>query len=155
MITHLNSEIKRRSLIRSPSKIFINGTGNDKRSKLLTPKNMNHNTHNFHDDGDTNVNQTLSETKVHFLTTSMSYIFRRKQRTDKAIYLPTKFSKTELFPADCPPTTAICGKSNVIWTPSCVKASCNLFTIGISCSIPVFPDIFRPEFALFSNQIRF
>lgn len=54
-------------------------------------------------------------------------------------YLPTKFSSTELLPADWPPTTAICGKSNCICTPSWVKASCNLFTIGINCSIPIFP----------------
>lgn len=60
----------------------------------------------------------------------------------KITHLPTKFSKTELFPADCPPTTAIWGKSNVKWTPNCVKASCNLFTIGISCSMPVLPAIF-------------
>lgn len=53
--------------------------------------------------------------------------------------LPTKFSKTELFPADCPPTTAICGKSSCIWTPNWVKASWSLFTIGINCSIPTFP----------------
>lgn len=56
-------------------------------------------------------------------------------------YLPTKFSKTELLPADWPPTTAICGKSSCMWTPNWVKASCNLFTIGISCSMPVFPAI--------------
>ena len=31
--------------------------------------------------------------------------------------LPTKFSKTDDFPADCPPTTAICGKSKDILTP--------------------------------------
>lgn len=51
-------------------------------------------------------------------------------------YLPTKFSKTELLPADCPPTTAIWGRSNVICTPRDVNASCNLFTIGIKLSIP-------------------
>lgn len=67
-------------------------------------------------------------------------------------YLPTKFSNTELFPADCPPTTAIWGKSSVIWTPSCVNASCNLFTIGISCSIPIFPAIFRPEYQIFTEE---
>lgn len=56
-------------------------------------------------------------------------------------HFPTKFSKTELFPADWPPTTAICGRSSCICTPSCVKASCNLLTIGINCSIPIFPDM--------------
>ena len=56
-------------------------------------------------------------------------------------YLPTKFSSTELFPALCPPTTAICGRSSCIWTPNCVKASWSLLTIGMSCSIPVFPAI--------------
>ena len=41
----------------------------------------------------------------------------RKRQCDKIVfnhksmYLPTKFSKTDDFPADCPPTTAICGKS--------------------------------------------
>lgn len=56
-------------------------------------------------------------------------------------HLPTKFSNTELFPADCPPTTAIWGRSSCICTPNCVKASCSLFTIGINCSIPMFPDM--------------
>lgn len=59
----------------------------------------------------------------------------------KKTYFPTKFSSTELFPADCPPTTAIWGKSSCIWTPSCVKASWSLFTIGIRFSIPKLPDI--------------
>ena len=31
--------------------------------------------------------------------------------------LPTKFSSTEDLPADCPPTTAICGRSRDIETP--------------------------------------
>lgn len=56
-------------------------------------------------------------------------------------YLPTKFSSTEDLPADCPPTTAIWGKSSCICTPNCVKASWSLFTMGMSCSIPTFPDI--------------
>lgn len=56
-------------------------------------------------------------------------------------YLPTKFSRTELLPALWPPTTAICGKSSCICTPSCVNASCSLFTIGINCSIPALPAI--------------
>lgn len=59
-----------------------------------------------------------------------------------ATYLPTKFSSTELLPALCPPTTAICGKSNCMWTPIDVNASCSLFTIGMSDSIPMLPDIF-------------
>lgn len=37
--------------------------------------------------------------------------------------LPTKFSNTDDFPADCPPTTAICGKSNDILTPEGNKQS--------------------------------
>lgn len=56
-------------------------------------------------------------------------------------HLPTKFSSTELLPALWPPTTAICGRSSCICTPSCVNASCNLFTIGINCSIPALPAI--------------
>jgi len=50
-------------------------------------------------------------------------------------YLPTKFSSTELLPADCPPTTAICGKSNCMCTPRDVNASCSLLTIGIKLSM--------------------
>lgn len=69
--------------------------------------------------------------------------------------MPTKFSNTELFPADCPPTTAIWGKSRVICTPNWVKASCSLFTIGISCSIPVLPAIFRPEQHVFHKEKLF
>lgn len=60
-------------------------------------------------------------------------------------HFPTKFSKTELLPALWPPTTAICGKSSCIWTPNCVNASCNLFTIGISASIPWFEAILDTE----------
>lgn len=56
-------------------------------------------------------------------------------------YFPTKFSSTDDLPALCPPTTAICGKSNCICTPNCVNASCSLFTIGMSASIPWLPDI--------------
>jgi len=59
-------------------------------------------------------------------------------------YLPTKFSSTELLPALWPPTTAIWGRSSCICTPSCVNASCSLFTIGINCSIPVLPAILPP-----------
>ena len=54
-------------------------------------------------------------------------------------YLPTKFSKTDDFPADCPPTTAIWGKSITIGTPSWVKASCIRFMMGIRASIPRLP----------------
>ena len=57
------------------------------------------------------------------------------------VYLPTKFSSTEDFPADCPPTTAIWGKSIVFGTPSWVKTSCILFIIGMRASIPALPDI--------------
>lgn len=55
-------------------------------------------------------------------------------------YLPTKFSSTELLPADCPPTTAICGKSNCICTPRDVNASCSLLTIGIKLSMATYCD---------------
>lgn len=71
------------------------------------------------------------------LNLNNSYIILCLNRT----YLPTKFSSTELLPADCPPTTAICGRSSCIWTPNCVKASWSLFTIGINCSIPKLPDM--------------
>ena len=66
-------------------------------------------------------------------------------------YLPTKFSSTELLPALWPPTTAICGRSSCICTPSCVNASCSLFTIGINCSIPVLPDILSSK----SRNLRY
>lgn len=51
-------------------------------------------------------------------------------------YFPTKFSSTELFPADWPPTTAICGRSSCMCTPSDVNASCSLLTMGINASMP-------------------
>lgn len=57
-------------------------------------------------------------------------------------YFPTKFSKTLLLPALWPPITAICGKSKDKFTPNFVNASCNLLTMGIRCSIPIFPVIF-------------
>ena len=59
--------------------------------------------------------------------------------TLKITYLPTKFSKTEDFPADWPPTTAICGKSMTIWVFMAVKASCMRLMMGISPSIPRLP----------------
>ena len=55
-------------------------------------------------------------------------------------YFPTKFSKTEDFPADCPPTTAIWGRSMTMGTPRVVKASCMRLMMGIRASIPRFPD---------------
>ena len=39
-------------------------------------------------------------------------------------YFPQKFSSTDDFPADCPPTTAICGRSMTMGTPRLEKASC-------------------------------
>lgn len=69
---------------------------------------------------------------------------KKKLRENRFTHLPTKFSSTELFPALWPPTTAICGRSSCIATPSCVNASWSLLTIGINCSIPVFPAMFSP-----------
>lgn len=54
-------------------------------------------------------------------------------------YRPTKFSSTELFPALCPPTTAICGRSRLEFCPMEANASCSLLTSGISSSMPRFP----------------
>ena len=54
-------------------------------------------------------------------------------------YFPTKFSNTDDFPADWPPTTAIWGRSMTMVTPSCVKASCMRLMIGIRASMPRFP----------------
>lgn len=74
------------------------------------------------------------------------------------IYLPTKFSNTELFPALWLPTTAIWGRSKERGRPKDAKASCNLFTIGISCSIPTFPAIlaicFRVLYYVDSHSIH-
>lgn len=56
-----------------------------------------------------------------------------------APYLPTKFSSTELLPALCPPTTAICGRSRLAFCPMAAKASCSRLTSGIRSSIPRFP----------------
>jgi len=58
-------------------------------------------------------------------------------------YRPTKFSSTLLFPALWLPTTAIWGRSSVRGTPNEANASCSLFTIGISCSMPKFPVMLR------------
>lgn len=54
-------------------------------------------------------------------------------------YFPTKFSRTELFPALWPPTTAIWGRSRLAFCPIAEKASCSLFTRGIRSSIPLLP----------------
>lgn len=53
--------------------------------------------------------------------------------------LPTKFSSTELFPALCPPTTAICGRSRLHVWPMELKASWSLLMRGMRSSIPRFP----------------
>lgn len=60
-------------------------------------------------------------------------------RVNPAAYLPTKFSNTELFPALCPPTTAIWGRSRLQLWPMALKASCSRFTSGIRSSIPRLP----------------
>lgn len=52
------------------------------------------------------------------------------------LYLRTKFSKTELFPALWGPITAICGKSTSTNVPADAHTSCILFTIGIRFSMP-------------------
>lgn len=70
---------------------------------------------------------------VHRRRTSIHYSL------EKPTYFPTKFSSTELFPALCPPTTAICGRSRFAFCPMAVKASCMRFTRGIKSSIPRFP----------------
>lgn len=49
---------------------------------------------------------------------------------------PTICSNTEDFPEDCEPITTICGRSNGC-LPMAAKTSCSLFTIGISCCIPL------------------
>lgn len=51
-------------------------------------------------------------------------------------HLETQFSSTELLPALCPPTTAICGRSSRQLWPSAAKASCSRLTSGMSPSIP-------------------
>lgn len=55
--------------------------------------------------------------------------------------LPTKFSSTELFPALCPPTTAICGRSKLQLWPMELKASWSLLIRGINSSIPRLPMV--------------
>lgn len=57
------------------------------------------------------------------------------------IHLPTNFSKTEDFPLDCIPTTAICGKSMSMWTFSFLKVSWSLFIGKIIRLIPLFSAI--------------
>ena len=59
-------------------------------------------------------------------------------------HLPTKFSKTLLFPALWLPTTAIWGRSILDGCPIWANASCILFITGIRSSIPLFP-IFDSE----------
>lgn len=73
---------------------------------------------------------------------------------DSSTYLPTKFSSTELLPADWPPTTAICGRSSCMWTPNDVNASCNLFTIGINCSMPTLVVIVGPRWCWLDSQMQ-
>lgn len=60
-------------------------------------------------------------------------------------YLPTKFSRTELLPALCPPTTAICGRSRSQLCPMALKASCRRFTSGMRSSIPRLPMVTEPR----------
>lgn len=71
---------------------------------------------------------------------------------EKPTYFPTKFSSTELFPALCPPTTAICGRSRFAFCPMAEKASCMRFTRGIKSSIPRFPIFARGWWASFLDR---
>ena len=89
-----------------------------------------------------------SLTKLHVTDAHMSepyhtHTLQIRGRSAKMFitYRPTKFSNTLLFPALWLPTTAICGRSSVRGTPKDANASCNLFTIGINCSMPKFPAI--------------
>ena len=50
-------------------------------------------------------------------------------------YRPTIFSNTELFPADCAPTTAICGNVNVNFAFTDVNICWSWLIIGINNSI--------------------
>jgi hypothetical protein len=68
------------------------------------------------------------------------------EEVDGDTHLPTKFSNTDDLPADCPPTTAIWGKSICIWTPNDVNASWSLLMIGMRLSIPWLPAMIRPKF---------
>lgn len=54
-------------------------------------------------------------------------------------YLPTKFSRTELFPALWPPTTAIWGRWRLQTCPTLLRVSCRRLTSGIRSSIPWLP----------------
>ena len=65
----------------------------------------------------------------------MFFLQKKKSYT----YFPTKFSSTDDFPADWPPTTAIWGKSMTMGAPIDVKASCILLIMGIKASMPRFP----------------
>ncbi len=51
---------------------------------------------------------------------------------------PTKFSKTDDFPADCPPTTAICGKSKDILTPNDRSNKCHALVVHNSDSLLIY-----------------
>lgn len=79
---------------------------------------------------------------THLLVADSKYSFKNPSHHIYT-YLPTKFSSTELLPALCPPTTAICGRSSCKVTPIAVKASCSLLTTGINCSMPALPDILQ------------
>jgi len=71
----------------------------------------------------------------------VNVLYIRQQLSKQGTYLPTKFSSTLDLPADWEPTTAICGRSRLIGVPQTANASCSLFTMGMSCSMPIFPDI--------------
>jgi hypothetical protein len=66
-------------------------------------------------------------------------------------YLPTKFSSTDDFPADCPPTTAIWGRSITMGAPSWVKASCMRLMTGIRFSMPALP--WFPDMAAVADTV--
>ena len=81
-----------------------------------------------------------ARTHTHPLLWFFSQLKTDTQKRNKDIsYFPTKFSSTDDFPADWPPTTAIWGKSMTMGTPSWVKASCIRLMIGMRASIPRFP----------------
>lgn len=74
-------------------------------------------------------------------TASWASACDRREMSNVVTNLPTKFSSTELFPALCPPTTAICGRSKLQLWPMELKASWSLLIRGIKSSIPRLPMV--------------
>lgn len=96
-------------------------------------------------DNSTSTGQKISE----------SIVFAQKTEKKRIMtHFPTKFSSTDDFPADWPPTTAIWGNSKLTLVPSCENASCTRLITGINACIPWFAQAMTDLYGANMNFLK-